>query len=189
MLPAVQFKKPALLSLRPLAKGAMVALTAVSLALPASPALALGKNERNVLKGIAGTLLLGAIIQDVNRRKHRPQPSPYPQPQPYPYPQPYPQPQPVYPRPVYPQPVQPQPGWQQSIYSTPTAQAFRAYGSRDRMRLQQHLAARGYYRGGIDGAFGPGTYNAIVAYANDRGDGHLLGSVAGVYQVLGTLGY
>ncbi len=179
MLPAVMKTNSA-----PLHKWAVVALTALSLALPASPALALGKNERNVLKGVAGAVLLGAIIQDMNRRGHRtqpaPQPYPYPQPLPYPYPQP---------QPVYPQPVQPQPRWQQSIYSTPAAQAFRAYGSRDRVRLQQHLAARGYYRGGMDGAFGPGTYNAIVAYAHDRGEGRLLGSVAGVYQVLGTLGY
>lgn len=187
MLPAVTLL-PAALRFRPFAKAAMTAVVALSLALPAEPALALGKNERNVLKGIAGTLLLGAIIQDANRRGHRPQPQPYPvRPYPQPYPQPvYPQPYPV--QPVYPRP-QPQPGWQQSIYSTPTAQAFRAYGSRDRVRLQQHLAARGYYRGGIDGAFGPGTYNAIVAYANDRGEGRLLGSVAGVYQVLGTLSY
>ena len=179
MLPAVMKTKPA-----PLHKWAMVALTALSLALPASPALALGKNERNVLKGVAGAVLLGAILQDMNRRGQRPAPQPYPYPQPQPV-----YPQPVYPQPVYPRPVQPQPGWQQSIYSTPAAQAFRAYGSRDRVRLQQHLAARGYYRGGFDGAFGPGTYNAIVAYANDRGEGRLLGSVAGVYQVLGTLGY
>ena len=25
------------------------------------------------------------------------------------------------------------------------------------------------YRGGIEGAFGPGTYNAVTAYARDQG--------------------
>jgi peptidoglycan hydrolase-like protein with peptidoglycan-binding domain len=72
---------------------------------------------------------------------------------------------------------------------TPSAQAFNSYSAYDRRRIQSGLAARGYYRGGIDGAFGPGTYSAIVAYANDRGRGRDLGSAAGVYGLFDGLVY
>ena len=173
-------------------KGAVILTTALALALPAAPALALGRNERNVLKGVAGALLLGAIIQDQQRKRHRPPQPGYPQPG---YPQPgYPQPgysQPVYPvQPVYPQPHQPhRPTRRHSIQSTAAAHAFAAYRAHDRQRMQQTLAAYGYYRGRIDGAFGPGTYHGLVAFANDRGESALLGSVSGVHQLMARLLY
>lgn len=56
-----------------------------------------------------------------------------------------------------------------SIYSTPAARAFQSYSLSERKAIQRNLRAWGYYRGGIDGSFGPGTYNAVVAYARDEG--------------------
>jgi hypothetical protein len=56
-----------------------------------------------------------------------------------------------------------------SLYSTPAARAFQSYSLTERKAIQRNLRAWGYYRGGIDGAFGPGTYNAITAYARDEG--------------------
>jgi peptidoglycan hydrolase-like protein with peptidoglycan-binding domain len=35
--------------------------------------------------------------------------------------------------------------------------------------VQSALAARGYYRGAIDGIFGPRTRDAIISYQTDRG--------------------
>ncbi len=93
-------------------------------------------------------------------------------------------------QPVYPQEPRPKRRHiQHSIHATATAQAFGAYRPQERRRIQQALAMQGYYRGGIDGAFGPGTYNAILAYANDRGESARLASVAGVHQVMGRLLY
>ena len=198
MLPSVFSKMPRLAL-----KGVVVAATALALALPAAPAQALGRNERNVLKGVAGALLLGAIIKDAQAQGHRPrraQPQPYQPPYQEPYSQPlphHPYPQPGYQggyqggyQPVYPQEPRPQRRHiQHSIHATATAQAFGAYRPQERRRIQQALAMQGYYRGGIDGAFGPGTYNAILAYANDRGESARLASVAGVHQVMGRLLY
>jgi peptidoglycan hydrolase-like protein with peptidoglycan-binding domain len=51
------------------------------------------------------------------------------------------------------------------------------------------LAQWGYYRGGIDGSFGPGTYSAVVAYARDEGQGRNIGSTAGAFGVYDGLIY
>ena len=40
--------------------------------------------------------------------------------------------------------------------------------------IQRRLAVFGYYDGGVDGSFGPGTYSAITAYANAQGQGRAL---------------
>ena len=56
-----------------------------------------------------------------------------------------------------------------SIYRDPGGRRSRAIRCAERKAIQRNLRAWGYYRGGIDGAFGPGTYNAVTAYARDEG--------------------
>jgi Putative peptidoglycan binding domain len=152
---------------------AIAAIAAVAIAGSlASPAEAFGRNERNFVQGAAAAVIIGAIINDANRR------------------------QPVQrqvvveePRRVYvePQRVYVQREVRSSIYSTPAAQAFNSYSRSERMTIQRRLQGYGYYRSGIDGAFGPGTYNAVVAYARDTGIEDNLGSsrdAFGVYDAL-----
>lgn len=152
-----------------------LALTAAS----AAPVQALGKNEQKFLQGMAAAVVMDRILDDM-RRQQRKQPRQY-----------YTQPAPVYnyvaPAPVY-RPA-PAPSYRSSIYATPAASAFNSYSYTDRKRIQQRLAAYGYYRSGIDGSFGPGTYNAVVAYANDRGQRNALGTQAGVYGLFDGLVY
>ena len=168
MLPAVLTAKATKLALT----GALAAALSLS---AVAPAQALGKNERNFLKGVAAAMVVDRVLDDVRRNQ---KPCYYTQ-------------QPVYnyvaPAPVY-RPA-PQPTYRNSIYATPVAQAFNSYGYTDRKRIQQRLAAYGYYRSGIDGSFGPGTYNAIVAYANDSGNSRKLGSSAGVYGLFDGMIY
>lgn len=149
-----------------------LALTAAS----AAPVHAIGKNEEKFLQGMAAAVILDRVFDDM-RRQQRKQPKYYTQPAPvYNY---------VAPAPVY----RPAPSYQTSIYATPAAAAFNSYSYTDRKRIQQRLAAYGYYRSGIDGSFGPGTYNAIVAYAGDRGQRNALGTQAGVYGLFDGLVY
>jgi Putative peptidoglycan binding domain len=136
------------------------------------PADALGRNERNFLKGVAATVIVGAIINDarrqpVQRRVVVEEPRQY-----------YVQPERVYQREV-----------RSSIYHTPAAQAFNSYSRSERLAIQRRLASYGYYRSGIDGAFGPGTYNAVVAYARDTGIEGNLGSSRTAYGVYDALIY
>jgi hypothetical protein len=154
---------------------AVVALTSLSIALPAAPALAWGQRERDTLKGAVGALVLKAIIDDARRdRAQVYQPAPPP--------------------PVY---YQPNPGYVHarpraqvhSIYSTPAAHAFNSYSSAERRLIQRRLAYWGYYRGAVDGSFGPGTYSAVLAYARDQGYGGSLGSTAGAFGVYDGLIY
>lgn len=147
---------------------AIASLTALAIAAtPVTPALAWGENEQNFVKGIAATLLVQGIIRETkpNRRY-----------------------QPVYADPV-PQPVYVAPRVQTSIYRTAAAQAFNSYSTRERLLIQKRLSAYGYYRGGIDGSFGPGTYSAVTAYAADQGQGSDLRSTAGAFGVYDGLIY
>jgi len=147
------------------------------LATAAQPAMAWGKGEQNFLAGVVTTIIAGQIIRDVNRNGgHRPNP-----PQPPVYHQP-----PIYQPPVYHQPAYYEPQ-QISIYRTPAAYAFNSYSSNERRRIQSTLTGYGYYNGGIDGAFGPGTYRAIAAYAQRTGRGDMLGTQGGSYGVLDSL--
>lgn len=172
MLPAVLTSK--------LARTAIAATLALGLAASlAVPAQALGKNERKFLQGAATAMVIDRILDEMRRDR---QPRAYYRRQPAPTYNYYAPPTRVY-RPA------PQPAYRSSIYSTPVAQAFNSYGYRDRQRIQQRLAAYGYYRSGIDGAFGPHTYNAIVAYANDSGAGRSLGSQAGAFGLFDGLIY
>ena len=137
-------------------------VTAIAvLASGTAPALAWGKNEQNFAKGVFATLLIQSIIRSNEKPGYRP---------------------PVYqPAPIYynPAPV--------SIYSTPTAQAFNTYTDNEQRRIQSTLSAYGYYRGSIDGSFGPGTYAAIQAYASRTGRTAALTTRGGAYGLLDGL--
>ncbi len=137
-------------------------VTALSvMAAGAQPALAWGKNEQKFLAGVAATLLVQEILRDIKRHQR-----------------------PVYQQPVYQAPVRYEPV---NIYATPTGQAFNAYTDNEQRRIQSTLSAYGYYQGAIDGSFGPGTYNAIVAYAQRTGKTAQLTSRAGAFGVLDGL--
>ena len=77
----------------------------------------------------------------------------------------------------------------QSIYRTPLAQAFNSYSRAERRLIQRRLAQWRYYRGVVDGSFGPGTYSAVVAYARDEGQARNLGTTAGAFGVYDGLIY
>ncbi|MFN3721864.1 MAG: peptidoglycan-binding protein [Paracoccaceae bacterium] len=184
----------------------IAAVTALSLAVTAAaPAQALGKNERNFIKGVAAAVIVGALINEAQARAPRPQPQPVyrPHPQPQPTYRPHPQPQPTY----RPHP-QPQPhgqyrprqdhhqstsgrviGSNNSVHATIAGQTFNNYSASQRRAIQSRLRAFGYYTGGIDGAFGPGTYRAVVAYARDSGGERQLQTRAGTFGVYDSLIY
>lgn len=156
---------------------AIATVTAASLALTsASPAAAWGQREQDFLKGAVSALVLKAIIDDAKQDRKA---------------------APVYrqqeqPRPRYYQDERPQQGrvikpQATSIYQTHLARAFNSYSRAERRLIQKRLAHWGYYRGGLDGAFGPGTYSAITAYASDQGRARDLGSTAGAFGVLDGL--
>lgn len=157
-------------------KTATAAVTALSLSfVTAAPAHAWGKNEQNFLKGVAATLLVTALIKDTQRAREQKVH------------------QPVYPQRGYQQPVYQEPvrsgSYAVSIYQTPAALAFNSYAAAERRVIQQRLAQQGYYRSGIDATFGPGTYNAVVAYARDNGNGAQLSTRAGAFGVYDSLIY
>lgn len=167
---------------------AIAAVMAVSLALTAAaPAHALGKNERNFLKGVAATLIIGAIINDAQARSR---PAPAPQPQPHYGNRGH--------RNEYRNEYRDERrnehrttgrviGTSTSIYATHAAQTFGRYSVNERRAIQRSLRAYGYYNGGIDGAFGPGTYNAVLAYARDTGGAHQVNSQAGSFGIYDSL--
>lgn len=134
------------------AKNTLIAgLTALSIAaVPATPALAWGDKEQGFVAGVATAVIVDELLKNRRARMGAP----------------------VYaaPAPVYsPAPVYVEPRHTTSIYATPAGRAFQSYSLSERKAIQRNLRAWGYYRGGIDGAFGPGTYNAITAYARDEG--------------------
>jgi hypothetical protein len=136
------------------AKNTLIAgLTALSIAaIPAAPALAWGEKEQGFVAGVATAVIVEELLKN---RKARMGTAPV-----------YVPPAPTY---VEPRVVYVEPRHTTSIYATPAARAFKTYSASERKAIQRNLRAWGYYRGGIDGAFGPGTYNAITAYAQDEG--------------------
>ena len=147
------------------AKTTLIAgLTALSIAaVPATPALAWGEKEQGFVAGVATAVIVEELLK--NRRARMGAPV-------------YVAPAPTY---VEPRTVYVEPRHTTSIYATPAARAFQSYSVSERKAIQRKLRAWGYYRGGIDGAFGPGTYNAITAYARDEGGS--LSSTAKAYGV------
>lgn len=130
----------------------------------AAPAHAFGDKERAFVQGIAAAMIVDRLLDDV-RKQGRATAQPRPQPH----------------TPVY----APAP---QSSYSAASA-AFRTYSSAERRAIQRSLAAYGYYRGGIDGVFGRGTYSAVAAYARDNGLSDQLASRNGAFAVYDGLIY
>jgi Putative peptidoglycan binding domain len=139
----------------------IAALAALSIAaVPATPALAWGEKEQGFVAGVATAVIVDELLK--NNRKAR-----------------------AYdrrsPGVVYVE--RPSHSATSSIYGTPAARAFNSYSKSERRAIQRNLRAWGYYRGGIDGSFGPGTYNAIQAYARDEGAAGNLRSTSGAYAV------
>jgi hypothetical protein len=173
---------PALTTTRKLATATITAALITALATP--PALAWGDKEQNFVAGAASTLLLEGIFfpgMFQPNKGHGRAYAPYPPVTYYPAPAPAPVYVPVRPAPVYytPAPV--------SIYSTPAGVAFNSYGQNEQIRIQSALAAGGYYHGTIDGAFGPGTYSAVTAYAAATGKTGLLSTQAGAFSIYNDL--
>lgn len=157
-----------LLSVKTAKTSLIAGLTALSIAaVPAAPALAWGDKEQGFVAGIATAVIVDELVK--NRRARMAAPV-------------YVAPAPTY---VEPRTVYVEPRRTVSLYSTPAARAFQSYSASERKAIQRNLRAWGYYRGGIDGAFGPGTYNAITAYAKDEGQSLNSTSAAfGVYDGL-----
>lgn len=151
------------------AKTTLIAgLTALSIAaVPATPAMAWGEKEQGFVAGVATAVIVDELLK--NRRARLGGPV-------------YAAPAPTY---VEPRRTYVEPRHTTSIYATPAGRAFQSYSLRERKAIQRNLRAWGYYRGGIDGSFGPGTYNAITAYARDEGQSLRSTSAAyGVYDGL-----
>lgn len=146
-----------LLSVITAKRNLIAAVTAASIAaVPAAPALAWGDREQGFVAGVATAVIVDELLKQSRKAREARR-----------------APEVVYvERPVH---------TTTSIYSTPAARAFQSYSLSERKAIQRNLRAWGYYRGGIDGAFGPGTYNAITAYARDEGAS--LGSTGSAYGV------
>jgi hypothetical protein len=177
---------------------ALAGITALSLALgSAAPAQALGKNERNFLKGVAAALIVTTLL---NQQRGNAAPAPLPR-------------QPAYapPRHDWPREAPPRhnpprhdsysydrphhgtPGGsvigapQHTPQASHAARSFNSYPPSQRRAIQSRLRAYGYYHGAIDGVFGPATFRAIQAYARDTGGESQLATIAGSYGVLDGL--
>jgi hypothetical protein len=156
------------------------ALTALSIAaVPAAPALAWGDREQGFVTGVATALIVDQLLKQT-RRSQGVSPMPgfnFAKPRPT-----YVEPRPTYvePRPTY---ADPRPTANTSVYRTTAARAFNSYSVAERKEIQRKLRAWGYYRGSIDGTFGPGTYSAVTTYARDEGLSSKLGTNAGAYAV------
>ncbi|MGP3699030.1 peptidoglycan-binding domain-containing protein [Rhodobacter sp. NSM] len=172
-----------------LRKTAIAALAALSLVpAAAAPAHALGKKDKAFIAGAATAAVAGVVIQNMRSNGQWPfarQQPRYAAPAPTQY---YVQPRATYattaPRRVTYQPRYVAP----SVHYTPAAQAFRELSPQMRREVQISLARYGYYSGSIDGAWGPGTSAAVEAYARDSGRSGQLGSVAGAFGVMDSLG-
>ena len=163
-------------------KATAATLAAALAAAPVTPALAWGKGEQNFLAGALAAVGVGLLINQANK-SHAATRAPTYNPGPV-------HTQPVYSQPVSRPPVYQQPGYQQPGYGT-QAQAARSaflnYSPATRRSIQARLSDYGYYRGAIDGVWGPRTDAALRAYAADQGLGERLGTYSGAVAVLDTL--
>lgn len=164
MLPASI--KAASFKTAPFSRRMIAGVLALGLALPAAPALALDRHEQGILAGALGMLLFTEIAKSANNRAQA--------------------------APAQPVPVQPLPSpiaYAPRVSQTPAAYAFASYTASERRAIQRSLARAGYYTGPVDGAFGPGTYNATLAYARAIGSAAAPGSQAGAYGIYDSLLY
>lgn len=164
------------------------AIAALALAAATAAPVQAGQRERDFLKGVAATVIVGTVLQSMNAQRAQAQQPRYVAPQPRQQAQ---QPQyyapPAPPRePVY---FAPPPVAQHGISSSAAAQAFKSYSPSERRAIQRQLARQGYYGGAIDGVFGPATFRAISAYAADRNLNAGIDSASGAYTVYDSLIY
>ena len=183
-----------------LRRGAIAGAAALSMAIAGTaPAQATHKNQRALLGVLAGAAIVGILANDARQKRAQPRYVEEPR---------YPAPQPQYFAPRYDDDAryddrygdrryddrryddrryeapryQPVPQ-----YASPVTEAFREYSVASRRAIQTRLRAYGYYRGAIDGIYGPGTRNAIEAYARDTGNSGLLGTRNGTVTLLNGL--
>lgn len=155
------------------------AIAALSIAATAAAPVQAGQRERDFLKGVAATVIVGTVLQSMNNRAYaRPAPQ-----------QRYVAPQPQY----YQPPREPAyfapPAAQYGLSSSAAAQAFKSYSMTERRAIQRELARSGYYYGAIDGLYGPATYRAVQAYADDRNLNARIDTASGAYTVYDSLIY
>ncbi len=167
-------------------KTATAAIAALSLAaaLPA-PAHAWGEKEQNALAALAVAGVVGTLIYKDQQRKKAGVSRQYVAPR-YQAPAPVYR-APAYQEPAYREPARYQPDQDSGIYSTAAARAFNSYTHEERRRIQSRLAGAGYYHGGIDGAFGPMTYRAIMAIAGDSTGTDQVSTMRGAFEFYDTL--
>lgn len=140
-------------SVKTLKTSAIASVLAISLAIPAAPAFAWGQREQDVLKGVIGTVIIGALINEAVKPKPR---TVYTGTKSY-----------ATPSYTY---AKPQHG-NSHVYYSVAASAFNSYSYSQRKEIQRDLKRLGYYGGAIDGTFGERTFRATVAFA--RSGGHL----------------
>lgn len=160
-------------TVKTLKTSAIATVLAISLAIPAAPAMAWGQREQDVLKGVLGAVAVGVIINEVTKPK----------------------PQPVYRATKsyagtgYNQGYNPGYNQQAVVDASYNAakQAFNSYTSSERRNIQRDLQRRGFYHGAIDGAFGQQTYRATAAYARATGNLNLLATRNGAFGIYDSL--
>lgn len=167
--------------LRTVTTGAIAALALAAMA--ATPASA-GQRERDFLKGVAATVIVGTVLQSLAAQRAQAQPR-YQQPAPT-WQAPQRQFSPPAREPVH---YAAPPAAHHGLSTSAAAQAFKSYSPSERRTIQRQLARQGYYRGAIDGLFGPATFRAIAAYAADRNIDARIDSAAGAYTVYDSLIY
>jgi hypothetical protein len=72
-------------------------------------------------------------------------------------------------------------------YNQPVYPETPVYVPASKRAIQTRLRNYGYYRGGIDGQFGPGTRGALEAYARDTGNPGLTQSRDGAVRLMNSL--
>lgn len=159
------------------------AIAALALAATAAAPVQAGQRERDFLKGVAATVIVGTVLQSMNAQRAQAAQPRYQQPR---YQQ---QPQYYAPTPREPVYFTPPPAQHQGLSTSAASQAFKSYSPTERRAIQRQLARQGYYSGAIDGVFGPATFRAVSAYAADRGLNARIDSASGAYTVYDSLIY
>ncbi len=146
-----------------------------------TPAAATSQRDRDFLRGVAATALVGGLIYYTQQNRTRTQEQTYYAP---------------VTRQAAPQQVyrQPAPAQQQASYRAPVqfdaiASGFRDLSFEQRRTVQLRLQRQGYYQDRIDGVWGPNTQRALRAYAIDSGYGQSLDTSTGASQVYRSLLY